>query len=68
MRCPKCMSRSRVIDSRRQGGRVYRRRQCKGCGGRFSTVEIDLQELNDRSRMLVDHVTAWQATFQRGPK
>ena len=68
MRCPECMCASRVIDSRRQGGRVYRRRQCQGCRNRFSTVEIDVQEFNDQSRKLVAHVKDWQATFQRGPR
>lgn len=42
MRCPRCgQDRDRVLDSRaiRQGQAVRRRRQCHGCGERFTTYE-----------------------------
>ena len=42
MRCPQCgEDRDRVVDSRsaEHGRAVRRRRECRGCGSRFSTVE-----------------------------
>src|SRR5438034_11657023 len=42
MRCPKCGSQDdKVIDSRasREGATIRRRRQCLGCGHRFTTYE-----------------------------
>lgn len=41
MQCPYCQSEeTKVVDSRKdEAGTVQRRRQCKGCGARFSTVE-----------------------------
>jgi len=45
MYCPKCGDLSKVVDSRLNGpGRVRRRRQCLGCGQRFSTLEMPFQE------------------------
>src|SRR3954454_8670242 len=42
MRCPACQSTStRVVDSRltEPGDAIRRRRECEGCGGRFTTYE-----------------------------
>jgi transcriptional repressor NrdR len=42
MRCPKCGSQDdKVIDSRasREGATIRRRRECLGCGHRFTTYE-----------------------------
>jgi len=42
MRCPKCGSNEdRVVDSRasREGATIRRRRECTGCGHRFTTYE-----------------------------
>jgi transcriptional repressor NrdR len=40
MRCPACLeSESRVVDSRTAGESIRRRRQCSGCGERFTTHE-----------------------------
>jgi len=42
MRCPKCACvDDKVIDSRasREGGTIRRRRECLGCGHRFTTYE-----------------------------
>jgi transcriptional repressor NrdR len=42
MRCPKCGCQDdKVIDSRasREGATIRRRRQCLGCGFRFTTYE-----------------------------
>lgn len=49
MRCPFCMhTESQVRDSRQaeDGAAIRRRRQCEGCGARFSTFErVQLREL-----------------------
>jgi transcriptional repressor NrdR len=49
MRCPKCGRQDdKVIDSRasREGASVRRRRQCLGCGHRFTTYEkVEHEEL-----------------------
>ncbi len=38
--CPYCgHTRSRTVASRPRSGHTYRRRECKGCGKRFSTEE-----------------------------
>ncbi len=42
MQCPKCMhEEDKVVDSRtaRNGLAIRRRRQCQGCGHRFTTIE-----------------------------
>lgn len=42
MRCPSCHStKTRVVDSRltEPGDAIRRRRECEGCGGRFTTYE-----------------------------
>jgi transcriptional repressor NrdR len=49
MRCPKCGGQEdRVVDSRasREGATIRRRRECEGCGYRFTTYEqIEHEEL-----------------------
>ena len=47
MICPQCSSADiRVIDSRtgRDGRSIRRRRQCNGCGARFTTLEEIIRE------------------------
>ena len=40
MVCPKCKTKTQVIDSRNRGKQViYRRRVCLNCGHKFSTWE-----------------------------
>jgi transcriptional repressor NrdR len=41
MECPRCDQPTRVLESRRaeDGGAVRRRRECSGCGHRFTTYE-----------------------------
>lgn len=39
MNCPECESETKVIDSRKKPGYIYRRRKCE-CGTRFSTREV----------------------------
>ena len=43
MRCPKCQTlEDKVIDSRtaRDGSAIRRRRECEGCGNRYTTYEV----------------------------
>ncbi len=75
MRCPKCQAlEDKVIDSRssRDGGTIRRRRECLGCGHRFTTREhIEAEDLlvvkaNDvrqpfsREKLLAGVVTAFE--------
>ena len=39
MTCPYCHARTRVVDSRRYGKAVRRRRSCAACGARILTTE-----------------------------
>lgn len=39
MRCPRCGGDTRVVDSRSDYDSVWRRRECRICGHRFSTTE-----------------------------
>jgi transcriptional regulator NrdR family protein len=39
MKCAKCNGKGDVVDSRPQGADVWRRRQCRACGERWTTVE-----------------------------
>lgn len=41
MTCPNCGAKTNVVDSRSHEDSRSRRRECVGCGFRFSTVEID---------------------------
>lgn len=50
MDCPKCGSGTYVVDSRHKPHRVYRRRECRICGNRFSTAELNEEQI----RTLVD--------------
>src|SRR6266581_227964 len=52
MRCPKCgCQEDKVIDSRtsREGATIRRRRECLGCGHRYTTYE----EIEHESMMVV---------------
>jgi len=54
MRCPKCSCQDdKVIDSRasREGATIRRRRQCIGCGHRFTTYE----EIEREGLMVLKH-------------
>jgi transcriptional regulator NrdR family protein len=56
MLCPKCGAlENRVIDSRDKRIFVRRRRECRQCGERFSTVEIrqsEYESLQRKSKLL----------------
>lgn len=41
MTCPVCGGQTRITDSRSDGETVRRRRECRECGHRFTTREID---------------------------
>ena len=44
MICPKCGGRAAVVDSRTYPtGEVRRRRKCRRCGFRFSTLEAEVK-------------------------
>lgn len=47
MRCPTCGADSGVIDSRKINGNrtERRRRKCKACGQRFTTIEVPVEEM-----------------------
>lgn len=42
MICPICSSKTRIVDSRKRGDCVIRRRECTSCKFRFTTIEIDM--------------------------
>lgn len=41
MICFKCGGNSKVINCAKEGNRVYRHRECSGCGRRWYTEEIE---------------------------
>lgn len=41
MTCPQCNGRTEIYDSRHEDDAVNRKRQCRKCGFRFQTIEID---------------------------
>ncbi len=52
--CPKCGSRTMVIDARvREAGFPRRRRSCPKCHYGFATVEIPLAKIDDRIEELL---------------
>lgn len=53
MKCPKCQGNTYILESRNAKGRwtgVRRRRECKECGHRFSTLET-IAALDEGSRL-----------------
>lgn len=45
MNCPNCKSNQTfIVDSRACGNSTRRRRECEGCGERWSTLEISVEE------------------------
>lgn len=50
MTCPVCGGKTHIINSRSDGETVRRRRECKDCGRRFTTREIDIDILNNLTR------------------
>lgn len=50
MKCPVCRQETRVLGK----DAAQRRRQCTGCGHRFTTTEVLTDELKRRERILED--------------
>lgn len=50
MTCPVCGERTLIYDSRpdESGESVRRRRKCRVCGYRFTTIEVDAEQLTRR--------------------
>jgi transcriptional repressor NrdR len=65
MRCPTCSAAAlRTYDSRPVGDAVRRRRECKNCGHRFTTLERTDDELE---RTVVAYVRNLSATKEMTP-
>lgn len=41
MKCPKCYAYARIVSTEKMTDSVERLKECKNCGYRFYTVEID---------------------------
>ena len=48
MECPKCGGETDVLKTRQYEDRVYRRRECRDCGHRFTTDELRREEDKER--------------------
>jgi transcriptional regulator NrdR family protein len=48
--CPKCLSTSRVTDSRQNNEHTYRRRECNKCFHTWTTYEIHADEFDKVSK------------------
>lgn len=44
MECPECGKNTKVLESRKYAGGVYRRRKCIECGFMFWTEEIEMED------------------------
>lgn len=51
MMCPECDGKSKVIDSRVVELNVFRVRKCSGCGLKFYTEEISIDQEEARAYM-----------------
>ena len=71
MNCQKCGSDDcSVRDSRVDGAKRYRRRGCRTCGNRFSTMEILMQEyteMKNKKDVADKFVEAYEALSTRIP-
>lgn len=59
--CPACAGASEVNDSRSTNGTVKRRRECKACGGRWTTYEVSegvYRSMVKRHQTLVSNLRA----------
>ena len=48
MKCPECGGTTNVVDSREFDGNLNRRRECKSCGYRFNTIEVEAVSKNSK--------------------
>ena len=63
--CPKCHADSAVLDSRtKQHGIIRRRRQCKDCKYRWSTVEVLASETKFNSASHIANIERALETVQ----
>lgn len=78
MDCPNCAQASRVVDSRGEANRVYRRRECESCGHRFTTYEQlalaprfgsharmlgqTMTDLRDKAKRIIDTIDQIEAS------
>lgn len=51
MECPECGGNTKILDSRKYAGAVYRKRECKLCNFTFWTEEI---EIDSNSKVIKD--------------
>ncbi|MCM1221747.1 MAG: hypothetical protein NC548_45485 [Lachnospiraceae bacterium] len=49
--CPECGNKTKVLDSRKFAGAVYRKRKCKDCNFTFYTEEL---EIDSSTKVLKD--------------
>lgn len=55
MNCPKCQSlQVAVVDSRPYKDTIKRRRLCRDCGSRFSTMEVQVEEPRKGGKSLME--------------
>jgi transcriptional regulator NrdR family protein len=76
MQCAKCNGKGDVVDSRPQGADIWRRRQCRVCGERWTTVESAnpsdavimavVDGLVDATREIADAMTTLKKVKSRG--
>lgn len=50
MLCSMCDAETKVIDSRSEVDCVKRRRECKECSFRFSTIEVDVDYVKSMNK------------------
>ena len=51
--CPKCRSYNVfVVDSRKNYGKIWRRKKCSDCGFRYSTYEVSAKDLERTEKIL----------------
>lgn len=66
MDCPKGHHKTIVVDSRKKGSAVRRRRLCLTCERRFNTVEIRVNE-GERLDFILSAIEAFRASQRRVP-
>ena len=52
MKCPKCASSSRTLETRENKNYKRRRRECRACGFRFSTKEASADQFESPKQLL----------------
>lgn len=65
MQCPRCHRKTVVVDSRKKGKAIRRRRRCEHEGHRFNTLEIPLLE-GEKSSSVMNALEALRAVTKPG--